>query len=131
MGLFNNLFGNNNETSQSMNWNTLEKIEDLDQALEASKTGPIVLFKHSTRCSISSSALNRLERNWQESETAATPYYLDLISHRDISGSIAEKLGVQHQSPQMIIVENGKAIFNSSHMDINFEDVKSNASAKK
>ena len=131
MGLFNNLFkGKDEENSSNDQWKSLQSIDDLDMAIEASNETPVLLFKHSTRCSISSSALSRIERNWKDEETSITPYFLDLISYRDVSGAIADKLSVPHQSPQMIIIKNGKAVFDSSHMDINFNDVVKYAPSK-
>lgn len=133
MGLFGSLFGkkeeNNEQDSNEPQWSGLHSMGDLDEAIKLSNETPVVLFKHSTRCSISSSALSRITRNWNNSEVAVQPFILDLISYRDISAAIGTKLNVIHQSPQMIIVKNGKAVFNSSHMDINFSDVKEHAPA--
>ena len=97
MGLFDKIFGNkeNEDTTNSgteLEWLNLSSETDLDAAIENSKQIPVVLFKHSTRCSISSSALNRLHRNWNGEEVNVKMFYLDLISHRDISSAIAERL---------------------------------------
>ena len=51
------------------------------------------------------------------------PYYLDLLSHRDISRKIAELFDVEHQSPQAILVQNGEAIYDASHYDISFAEI--------
>lgn len=107
-----------------MNWNKIESIEELNQVIEQSNQTPILIFKHSTRCSISSMALNRLERAWSDKDSEkVTPYYLDLISHRDVSNNIAETLGIMHESPQAIVLKDGKAIYNASHMSINHGDI--------
>lgn len=95
-----------------MKWNELNNINDLETALEASHQQPIALFKHSTRCSVSLMAKKSVERFWDLDIDA---YYLDLIAHRDVSNAIAEKLAIQHQSPQMILVKDGKAIYHASH----------------
>lgn len=131
MGIFNNLFKGESkeENNNSISWHELKSVDALQEAIKASNEKPVLLFKHSTRCSISSSALSRLERKWNNNETSASAYYLDLISFREVSNHIAQELNVNHQSPQMIILKNGKAIFNSSHMDINFDDVKTHAPA--
>lgn len=105
-----------------MEWNNINTQEDLTKALELSKEKSVVIYKHSTRCSISSMALNRLERAWTNTEDIE-PFYLDLIAHRDLSQKIAEDLNVIHESPQLILVKNGKAIYNASHMDISFRDL--------
>ena len=132
MGIFDKIFGKDEEKksmSNELEWYNLSSIEDLNAALEYSYEQPILIFKHSTRCSISSSAIDRLKRNWNGEEVNIRAFYLDLLSHRDISAEIAERLSVDHQSPQMIIVVQGVAIFNSSHMNIDFDDVKQHAPA--
>lgn len=104
-----------------MRWNTLSEIADLEQIDTLSANGHVLIFKHSTRCSISSAALDRLQRNWKEQDnTKITPYYLDLLQYRDISNAIAERYGIMHESPQVIVIKNGKAIYNESHMGINY-----------
>ena len=110
---------------KSMNWIQLDSEEKLEEATTASRTKPVVLFKHSTTCSISNTALNRLERNWKSEEVAGTQtYYLDLLSYRQLSRQIAEKFQVEHQSPQVLIIQNGKSVFDTSHFDINYPTIK-------
>lgn len=107
-----------------MNWNNLEEINTLESIIKESESQPVLIFKHSTRCSISSSAKDRLERKWDNNQAKnIKPYYLDLLNHRDISNQIANAFGVEHQSPQAILIKNGKAVFNASHMSINFESI--------
>lgn len=101
-----------------MQWRKLESLDDLFAALEQSNVAPVALFKHSTRCSISSAAKDRIERQWAFSESQLPIYYLDLIQFREISNKIAELTGVSHESPQLIIVKNGKSVYNASHMGI-------------
>ena len=107
-----------------MKWNTLDQALQLEAINEESKTVPVLLFKHSTRCSISSMALNRIESNWKETDgTLIKPYYLDLIAHRDISGLIAEKYHVEHQSPQVLLIIQGKCVYNESHTNIKYAEL--------
>jgi bacillithiol system protein YtxJ len=80
----------------------------------------ILLFKHSTRCSISDVALNRLERAWKLPVETVPAYYLDLIKFRNISSLIAQELEVEHQSPQILIIKNGKCIYTASHSEISY-----------
>jgi bacillithiol system protein YtxJ len=108
----------------SLPWKKLETISDLKQALDLSFEMPVLLFKHSTRCSISDMALGRLERNWNGEESIMIPYYLDLLQHRDISNEIATLLHVTHQSPQAILVRNGQSIFDASHSEISLAILK-------
>lgn len=96
-------------------WTKLTSLEQLDEILTSDKK--ILIFKHSTRCSISSMALNNFEREFEADEQMET-YFLDLLQHRDISNAIAEKANVYHQSPQVIVFENQKSIYNASHGQI-------------
>jgi len=108
-----------------MNWNKLEDKETLNKIIKESNERPILIFKHSTRCSISSMALNRLERSWNQDDLGdLKPYYLDLIAHREVSNAIAEDLGVYHQSPQVIILKNGSPVYDNSHMGIDYNALK-------
>lgn len=108
-----------------MHWNQLNNLEEIDKIKEESKSTPVLIFKHSTRCSISSMALDRLQRAWDEEEMQELkPYYLDLISYRNISNQIAEEFNVEHQSPQVIVIKNGEAVYDTSHMSISYESLK-------
>ncbi len=107
-----------------MNWNNLENASQLAAINEESKTIPVMLFKHSTRCSISDMALNRIQSNWKDADNQhIKPYYLDLIAHRDISSLIAEQYGIEHQSPQALIISNGECIYHESHTNIRYNDI--------
>lgn len=107
-----------------MEWNTLNTLEELDAIVKASSSQPVLLFKHSTRCSISSTSLNRLERSWNQNEVNNTaPYFLDLIAHRDISQAIAQRFNVEHQSPQALIIKEGKCTYHASHFDIQYAEL--------
>ena len=110
-----------------MDWKKLTSEQIFSEILNdtANQDVSYLIFKHSTSCSISAMALNRLERNWAASEVPLlVPYYLDLLSYRSVSNKIAQDLNVIHQSPQVLVIRNGKAIFDASHMDINFADIK-------
>lgn len=122
MGFFNRI---KKESKDSIRWNELSNVSDLDQAIELSFEKPVLLFKHSTRCSISSMALNRTESGWDIPEEELAPFYLDLIAHRDVSSAIADKLNVFHQSPQIILVKEGKAVLDASHNEIRVDLIKS------
>lgn len=124
--MFKNIFKSNNTPSKKMNWEKLDKIESLEDIKEVSKNQKVLIFKHSTRCPISANALNRLERSWNEEEMQnknIKPYYLDLITYRNISDKIAQEFKVMHQSPQVIVVENGEAIYDNSHYGIKYEEL--------
>ena len=108
-----------------MNWNHLTAKGQIDQIKEASDSNPVLIFKHSTRCSISGMAENRLERSWNDKEIPTMEiYHLDLIQHRDISNYIAETLDVPHESPQVLIISGGECIYHNSHMGIAYHEIK-------
>lgn len=107
-----------------MNWLTLESISDLEQIIESSfkLDKGIAIFKHSTRCSISSMAKSRLSSKW--SFTNDLPiYYLDLIQFRDVSNAIAQKFNIEHQSPQLLLIKDGVCIYNASHLSISVSEI--------
>lgn len=104
-----------------MNWIDLTSEEQLKQINEQSNTQPVVIFKHSTRCSISMMAKGRLDR---ETAPDNVPfYYLDLLNHRNISNKIAELYSVHHESPQVLIIKNGECIYDESHNGISMKDI--------
>lgn len=104
-----------------MNWNHLDKLSQIQTLKEKSMSKPVVIFKHSSRCSISAMALNRLERRWKESNIDF--YFLDLIRYREISSAVEREFGVIHQSPQAILLKGEKAVFDVSHSGIDFEEL--------
>ncbi|HQS24480.1 MAG: thioredoxin family protein [Sphingobacteriia bacterium 24-36-13] len=104
-----------------MNWIPLTEIAQLDQISKTSFDTPQVIFKHSTRCSISSMALNRLERETPPSN--ADFHFLDLIKNRNISNAIAEKFSVYHESPQILVIKNGECIYDESHQGISMMEI--------
>lgn len=98
-----------------MIWQDLTSLSQWAEVVQLSWQTPVAVFKHSTRCSISSMAKSRLERDWQGNEPNFPVFYLDLIAHRDVSSAIAMDTGVEHQSPQLIVIKNGKPVYDGSH----------------
>ena len=108
-----------------MNWTELKSEQQIEEIKKESESQPVLIFKHSTRCSVSSTALSRLERNWQEQEVAPIKmYYLDLLSHRNISQSVATSFAVEHESPQVLILKNGNPVYVRSHLAIAYDEIK-------
>lgn len=99
-------------------WTNIESIEQLHEIVEQSSEKPVLLFKHSTRCSISSMALNGFESQWEGSEEDIQIYYLDLLKHREISNEIERVTGVMHQSPQVIVLKNKAVVYTATHSGI-------------
>ncbi|MBC7524961.1 MAG: bacillithiol system redox-active protein YtxJ [Flavobacterium sp.] len=125
MGFLNSIFGSSDEQQNHGNitWNQLTDLGQLNEIIDISTTKPVVIFKHSTRCSISRMALKQFENEFDLHEKV-TPYFLDLLNHRDISNEIATRFEVTHQSPQLILIQDGKSVYNVSHSDIQVEDLK-------
>lgn len=119
MSFFNKIFGNSGEQNPEVKfWNYIQSEEDLNKVTEESFKKKIVIFKHSTRCHISKIVLKNFENQVENSDKEAEYYFLDLLTYRNLSNKIAETFGVEHQSPQLIILENGKAVKNASHQSI-------------
>ncbi|MGE9312993.1 bacillithiol system redox-active protein YtxJ [Niabella sp. CJ426] len=104
-----------------MSWITLDSEEQLEALNQKSFEKPQLIFKHSTRCSISSVIKNRLYKN--ELPGAIDFYYLDLIANRPVSNKIADQYGIEHESPQVLLIKDGKCIFDESHSAIYMEDI--------
>ncbi|UUV20645.1 bacillithiol system redox-active protein YtxJ [Paenimyroides aestuarii] len=100
-----------------MNWKVLEHIDQIDQIINESWNKPVLLFKHSTRCIISKMALKNFESDFSLQDVMDA-YYLDLIAYRNISNEIAEVFKVEHQSPQILLIKDGKVIYHASHESI-------------
>ena len=112
-----------------MLWHKLSDISQLQDIKDLSKEqhiSAVLLFKHSTRCSISSMALNRLESKWNDDEQIPV-YYLDLLNHRDISNEIATLFSIEHASPQVLLIKNGACVYHNSHNGINAVEILANA----
>lgn len=120
MGLFSK---NQKVAEKKLNWQSIESVEDLQKAWESTEVRSGIFFKHSTRCSISKMALQRFENNWGE-DTEANLFFIDLLNHRDVSNSLAEISGIQHESPQVIVVKNQQPTFSTSHNGIDATTIK-------
>ena len=101
-----------------MNWTNLTELAQIEEIVTQSSQQPILIFKHSTSCSISSMAKSRVERQWNFDAEAIKPYYLDLIANRAVSNAVAEHFGIQHQSPQVLLIKDGACVYNASHTAI-------------
>jgi bacillithiol system protein YtxJ len=98
-------------------------LGQLNEIIVASGEKPIVIFKHSTRCSVSRMALKQFENEFDLLNKVDT-YFLDLIAHREISNEIANRFEVVHQSPQLLLIKEGKSIYDVSHSDIDAIELK-------
>jgi bacillithiol system protein YtxJ len=110
-----------------MHWIHLTDEEQLKQLVTKSHLKPQVIFKHSTRCSISAVALQRLQKVSQPSDIDF--YFLDLLSYRSLSNTVAETFGVTHESPQILLIRSGDCIYDESHMGIRMNEILEHVSA--
>ena len=106
-----------------MNWIELDKIGQLSDIRQLSQARPQLIFKHSTRCFISSMIKDRLERTVPPNEIDF--YMLDIIRCRQISNMIAYEFSVHHESPQILLIKNGDCVYDESHNDINMNAIAS------
>ena len=124
MSLFDKIFGGAEEENKDskIGWRQLTDLGQLNEILEISNEKPVVIFKHSTRCSVSRMALRHFENEF-DLEGKVTTYFLDLLNHRVISNEITAKFEVEHQSPQLLLISKGKCIYDASHNAIEVESI--------
>ena len=104
-----------------MNWKELKDEKQIEEIKALSSSTPQLIFKHSTRCSISSMAKNRLERS--KAPEGIDIYYLDLIRYRNISNKLENVFFVNHESPQVLLIINGECVYNESHSGISMHEI--------
>ncbi len=104
-----------------MKWINLTTEEQLSELIEKSSKVPQVIFKHSTSCSISKVALQRMEKETEVPSIAF--YYLDLFKYRPLSNKVAELFKVHHESPQVLLIKDGSCIYDESHMAIRLDEI--------
>lgn len=118
MGLF-----SRKQSGSKLKWEMISSEQDLRNVMENTSVKPALFYKHSTRCSISSMALNRLESEWETAIENCNLYFIDLIAHRNVSNLLADLTGVPHQSPQAILVKNNEVLYDASHSSINAKNI--------
>jgi bacillithiol system protein YtxJ len=106
----------------NITWNMLDSEVGLEQLVDRSFEVPCLIFKHSTRCNISSIAKYRLEDDWSFDNLET--YYLDLIQHRSLSATIAERFSVHPESPQVLLIIKGECVYDASHLDISIAELR-------
>ena len=119
MSFLKSMFGSNEEKQSlsKVGWRPLTDLGQLNEIIDLSTENPVLIFKHSTRCSISRMVLKQFENEF-DLQDKVIPYYLDLLEFRNVSNEIAIRFRVTHQSPQIILVKDGKAVYNASHESI-------------
>jgi len=125
MGLFNKIFGSSNEQKEEkvLPWIFLTSESQLEEITRKSFEKTQVIFKHSTRCSISSISMNKFVKNYSIPVKDADLYYLDLLNYRSVSDEVGYKFQVMHQSPQVLVIKNGEAVYDASHYAIQTDKI--------
>jgi bacillithiol system protein YtxJ len=128
MGFFDKIFNNEKDTNKtdinSVPWIQLTELKTLDEIAEISKKQTVAILKHSTSCGISRMVLRQFEQSYDLKEEQIKLYFLDLLAYRDISNKIASRFNVPHQSPQLLVIKDGKVVFETSHSSIQSEKLK-------
>ena len=96
-------------------------LEDLDHALGESRHRPLVLFKHSYSCGVSAEALDELLAHLSVNRREARYAMVTVQTHREVSNAIAARLGVRHETPQALLVSDGRVVWSASHFRVNAE----------
>ncbi len=116
--MFKKIFGQNEKEVPLFEKIPLTESLQLETIQKQSFEKPVIIFKHSTRCGISSSVLRRFDQKFVDFDCKYHYYFLNLLKHRGISNRIAEVFNVEHQSPQVLIIQEGNVITHKSHYDI-------------
>lgn len=123
MSFFKNLLGSSEENQRKDFWNIIQSEDDLQKAIQASYEKKTIIFKHSTRCFISKTVLKNFENEMEELQKDYHFYFLDLLAYRSISNKIADGFEIRHESPQVIVLENGNPVKNFSHQSISLKTI--------
>lgn len=116
MSLFESLFGSseNQQSGANIDWKMLTDVSQLGDIITESGAKPVIIFKHSTRCGISRMTLKKFGNDYALHDKV-TSYFLDLLAHRDVSNAISQQFNVEHQSPQLLLIKDGKSVYDVSH----------------
>ena len=123
MSILDRLLGTYEETLHG-DWKNMTQEDQIQEVLQSSYGKPVVIFKHSTRCGTSSMAKHTLETGWDFEKGDLDFYYLDLITYRQISNNIAQTFKVSHHSPQIIVIKDGLAVYDTSHHNISIGNLR-------
>lgn len=108
---------------QTAQFNSLEDAQSLERMFQLSNEQPVILFKHSLTCPISSAA-------YQEMSQLASEVALIVVQRaRDLSREVETRTGIRHESPQAIILRKGEVVWHASHWKITSDAVEQAVSA--
>lgn len=132
MGFFDTIFGKKTPErggekqgplKEGPEWISLTSEEQLNEVERESASTAVIIFKHSTRCGISRMAYRNFESDWSTDEKEIKLYYLDLLAYRGVSDAVASRFGIPHESPQLLLLKDGKVIYDVSHGEISVQKV--------
>ncbi len=112
------------EEIKEVPWSRLTEISQLETIENESRSKPVAIFKHSTRCGISRMVIKQFEKQFDLEADQLKLYYLDLLEHRDISNEITNRFKIQHESPQLLLVRDGEVVHHDSHHSIDAAHLK-------
>jgi len=120
MSLFKKIFKSTTEEEKAttVNWIPLTTVDQITTIKELSNKETVVIFKHSTRCIISRMVIKQFEKSFDDSLSTLKVYYLDLLNYRAVSDEVGYAFQVLHQSPQLLVIQNGVVVKHASHYDI-------------
>jgi bacillithiol system protein YtxJ len=108
-----------------MDWIRIQSPDQIDAAIEDSHDQIVLIYKHSPICGLSSHAHQKLENGKAEIiDMKLKTYFVDVVSQRQLSRSIAERFNIVHQSPQVLLIKDGECIYDTSHFNISIEKIK-------
>ena len=106
-----------------MKWISLTDLGQLKDIAATDSEKISLIFKHSTRCSVSRMALKQFENEFNIADDKIDTYFLDLLNYRAVSNEISTQFNVEHQSPQMLVFKNGQVLHVASHSAIDAADL--------
>jgi len=125
MGLINRLFGGTEAlATDKFPWVSLTNSEQLEDIEVRSNNKVQVIFKYSSRCGINRIVMKEFEKAYESSEQDFDFYFLDILSFRSVSKTIATRFEVIHESPQVLVIKKGVVVVHASHSEINRLDLK-------
>ncbi len=107
-----------------MNWINLDSIDKINELKELSANQNVLVFKYSPKCVVNYIVRNLLEREWNEGEMNMKTYIVDVINYKDISKQIETDFDVNHESPQLLIIEKSKPVFTANHGRVLFSEIR-------
>lgn len=106
--------------TESFSWIPVTSVDQLNKLFESEDK--FIVFKHSTRCNISSMVKSRFERDFDATKKINC-YLVDLLNHRDVSNQISDLTNIIHQSPQVFLIENKSVLYSESHGNVNTAEI--------